>query len=70
MFIRCPTCKKEKLICKYYPTTGWYLWQEEKNINNWFERHVGCTDHDGMWGPTHFTLTYEQDDPNGEQELA
>ena len=65
MYIRCKVCGSEKLICKYYPSSCWYLFDKKidgKNlgdrVDTWFEEH--CHDKMGsMFGATHFELSFE-----------
>ena len=53
------------LLCKYYPTPGWFLYPEEKAMNDWLEKvrekisvDIGAK-YDYMWGPTSFELVFE-----------
>jgi hypothetical protein len=56
MYLKCRVCgenSKEQMIAKYYPTTGWYLWDPE-TIDEFFEQHH----HASQWGAG-FDLSFE-----------
>jgi len=31
--------EKKILLAKYYPSTGWYIFHTEKELNEWFEKN-------------------------------
>jgi hypothetical protein len=50
-----------KLLCKYYPSSSWYLYHPEEAFNQWLQEHehVGEADEGALGGVTHFRLEYE-----------
>lgn len=74
MSIKCNVCGKEKVIAKYYPSTGWCFFcllednpASPKAFNEWMKEHR----HDdySMWGPQHFTLEFEIKEDKNEVEM-
>lgn len=68
MWMVCDACGERILLCKYYPTTRWYIYHESDKLDSWLESHQHGDDlapypspgwHRTMWGPMHFRLEYE-----------
>ena len=71
IFIKCKVCGEDALLAKYYPSTGWYIKRLGiKNLDWFFDNHLHKEDpgYDLMWGPTHFEMTYEQEDDKDDSE--
>ena len=67
----CGACGERIALLKYYPSTQWYLFAEEDDLNDWLERHhhPQLAPSDVIWGPMHFRLEYEMAPAaTGEQE--
>lgn len=56
---------KKILLAKYYPSTGWYIFYDEKTLNDWFKKSFNFKDIpnntwvDGQWGRTDLELIFE-----------
>ena len=74
MYLREKRTGQSILLCKFYPSTRWYLFPTEDNLNKWLEeRTEECVrEHkaDDLFGPTSFELVYEHvEDGRDEPEL-
>jgi len=48
---------KKILLAKYYPSTGWYLFHSQEEINGWFDKNFhGVSCH----GRTDLELVFEE----------
>ena len=75
MFIKC-TCGEEAMLCKYYPSSGWYVYDPRvfpegfskrkdpvDKFDEFFEKHDKCNeDAHPLWGPMHYKITYEMEE--------
>ncbi len=72
MWLKCESCGEHILLCKYYPTDGWYFWHSgwtdtRKNrggrmreLDEWLHAHRHGDF--SMWGPEHYQIRYEGKD--------
>ena len=57
--------EKKVLLAKYYPSTGWYIFHTEKELNEWFKKNFNFEDApdqdwvDGQWGRVDVELVFE-----------
>lgn len=51
------------LLCKFYPSTSWYMFHTEEEFNQWLEAATGGAilqyKADSLFGPTSFELVFE-----------
>lgn len=74
MYIREKRTGNRFLLCKFYPTTRWYMFHTEDLFNQWLEaategavRQYGA---DNLFGPSSFELVFEHvEDGRDELEL-
>jgi len=58
MYLKCKGCGEKFCFAKYYPSTKWYIRQDDnKEFNEWLDKHTYC----GMEHiEDNFELEYEQ----------
>lgn len=63
MYIREKRTGNRFLLCKFYPTTRWYMFHTEERFNDWLEAAtqgaVRQYKADDLFGPTSFELVFE-----------
>ena len=47
------------LLAKYYPSTGWYIFHTEKELNEWFKKNFN---EPSMFGRTDLELMFQETD--------
>lgn len=66
MYLKHISSGRSILLCKYYPSTKWYIFHKEAELNAFLE---STTDHalmnrnaDALFGPTDFILEFEHEE--------
>lgn len=57
MYLQIKNQPKKILLAKYYPSTGWYIFHTEKELNEWFVENFN---EPSMYGRTDLKLIFEQ----------
>ena len=72
MYIRHISSGKEILLCKFYPSTRWYMFHSEEEMNKFFhdttEWAVFNRNADDLFGPTDYELIFEHEEEENEQK--
>lgn len=51
--------EKQILLAKYYPSTGWYIFHTEEELNEWFNENFNES---SMFGRTDLELVFQETD--------
>lgn len=67
MWLQIKNQSKKILLAKYYPSTGWYIYHTEKELNEWFDENFN---EPSMFGRIDLELIFEEtDDKNSDKGI-